>query len=414
MRVSHLSLNNFRNFGRLELPLSPGATLLVGDNAQGKTNLLEALYYLATTRSPHATYDNQLINWDASQSSDPLSAGRLVADLVTSGSARQVEMRLVLERRENRQVSFRREALLNRRKVRLMDLIGQMQVVLFLPEDVALVTRAPGERRRYLDIILCQVDRQYCRTLSQYNKVLEQRNALLRQIADGQGDQDVLEILTDRLVEHGRQIFAARASFFSEIENDFQRIHFEELTGGSETLYINYLPRLQLKVNGSNGQELLEESAWLVTHQTDLEAIGNRFAAALDAAKSHDILRGSTSVGPHRDDWRFLLNGRNLSNFGSRGQQRSAILALKMTQINWMTGLTGESPILLLDEVLAELDELRRRQLLKYVQNAEQAILTATDPGMFSEEFLAAATRLEVKQGSIWKTGDSADIEQPE
>jgi DNA replication and repair protein RecF len=177
---------------------------------------------------------------------------------------------------------------------------------------------------------------------------------------------------------------------------------------------MNYLPRLQLKGNGSNGQELLEDSAWLMAHQTDLEAIGSRFAGALDAAKSHDILRGSTSVGPHRDDWRFLLNGRDLSNFGSRGQQRSAILALKMTQINWMTGLTGESPILLLDEVLAELDGLRRRQLLKYVQNAEQAILTATDPGMFSEEFLAAATRLEVKQGSIWKAGDSADIEQPE
>ena len=172
MRVSHLSLNNFRNYGRLELPLSPGATLLIGENAQGKTNLLEALYYLATTRSPHSTQDNQLINWDAAQSSDPLTAGRLVADLATSGQPKQVEMRLILERRENSQVSFRREALLNRRKVRLMDLLGQLQVVLFLPQDVGLVTGSPSERRRFLDITLCQVNRQYCRTLSQYNKVL--------------------------------------------------------------------------------------------------------------------------------------------------------------------------------------------------------------------------------------------------
>ena len=292
-----------------------------------------------------------------------------------------------------------------------MDLIGQMHVVLILPEDVGMATGAPRERRRYLDITLCQVDRQYCRTLSQYNKVLEQRNALLRQIADGQGDQDVLEILTNRLVELGRKIFAARAGFFSAIDNDFQRIHFEELTGGRESLLINYLPRLQLKINGSNGQELLDDSAWLMVHQTDLEAIGHRFTVALDAAKSHDILRGSTSLGPHRDDWRFLIDGRNLTNYGSRGQQRSAILTLKMTQIEWMVNLTGEAPILLLDEVLAELDALRRHQLLGYVQNAEQAILTATDPRMFSKEFLDAATQLEVRQGSIQKAGKSAEIE---
>ena len=136
-------------------------------------------------------------------------------------------------------------------------------------------------------------------------------------------------------------------------------------------------------------------------NKDDLDAIGLRFAEILEAATAHDIQRGSTSIGPHRDDWRFLINGRDLGSFGSRGQQRSAILALKMTQINWMTELTGESPILLLDEVLAELDELRRRQLLRYVQKAEQAILTATDPGMFSKEFLDSSTQLEVIQGRI-------------
>ncbi len=403
MRISRLSLNNFRNYGRLELPLSPGATLLIGDNAQGKTNLLEALYYLATTRSPHATQDNQLINWAAAQSTDPLSAGRLVAHVETSGPSIEAEMRLILERRANDQVTFRREALLNRRKVRLMDLIGQIRVVLFLPEDVSLVTGPPSERRRFLDITLCQIDRQYCRTLSKYNKVLEQRNALLRQIAEGQGNVDVLAVLTKSLVDLGRRVFATRADFFSSIEGDFQRIHFEELTAGRETVKLNYLPRLRLKVNGSNGREMVNDSAWLMEHKDDLDAIGQRFAEAFEDARSYEIQRGSTSIGPHRDDWRFLLNGRNLSDYGSRGQQRSAILALKMSQIDWMTGLTGESPILLLDEVLAELDDVRRRQLLRYVQNAEQAILTATDPGMFSQEFLDAAVQLQVNQGSIQK-----------
>lgn len=412
MRVSHLSLNNFRNYGRLELSLSPGATLLVGDNAQGKTNLLEAIYYLATTRSAHASQDSQLINWAAAQSSDPLSAGRLVADLQSSAAPKQVEMRLILERRTNDQVSFRREALLNRRKVRLMDLIGQMQVVMFLPEDVGLVTGPPNERRRFLDITLCQVDRLYCRTLSQYNKVLEQRNALLRQIAEGQGNLDVLAILTEKLVTLGRQVFAARAAFFSAIESDFQRIHYEELTAGRELIQINYLPRLHAKVNGSNGEEMLQDSAWLLEHKDDLEAIGRRFAAALESSQPRDIQRGATSVGPHRDDWRFLINGRDLNSYGSRGQQRSAILALKMTQIEWMAKLTGESPILLLDEVLAELDEHRRQQLLRYVQNAEQAVLTATDPGMFSQEFLDAAVQLEVRQGTIRQASSPQPVDE--
>lgn len=411
MRVSHLSLNNFRNYGRLELQFSPGATLLIGDNAQGKTNLLEALYYLATTRSPHASQDSQLINWTTAQSTDPLLASRIVANIETSGPAIQAEMRLVLERRTNDQVTFRREVLLNRRKVRLMDLIGQIQIVLFLPEDVGLVTGPPSERRRFLDITLCQIDRQYCRTLSKYNKVLEQRNALLRQFAEGQGNLDVLAVLTESLVDLGKRIFASRAAFFLSIDDDFQRIYFEELTAGRETININYLPRLRLKTNGSNDQEMVDDSAWLMEHQDDLEAIGRRFAEALENAHAYEIQRGSTSIGPHRDDWRFLVNARNLSDYGSRGQQRSAILALKMTQIDWMTALTGESPILLLDEVLAELDDVRRRQLLRYVQKAEQSILTATDPGMFSQEFLDSALQLEVKQGTVRKVNSEPPVD---
>jgi DNA replication and repair protein RecF len=291
--------------------------------------------------------------------------------------------------------------LVNKRKVRLMDLMGQMQVVLFLPEDVGLVTSSPGERRRFLDVTLCQVNRQYCRTLSQYNKVLEQRNVLLRQIAEGSGNLDVLEILTEKLVGLGRQVFSIRAGFFSSIENDFQRIHFEELTGGRETLTINYLPRLQPKINSTNGKEFLDGSLWLKVNQTDFDLIGRRFTEALETSRTYDIQRGSTSIGPHRDDWRFQINGHDLGSFGSRGQQRSAILALKMTQIEWMAELTGEYPILLLDEVLAELDDSRRRQLLRYVQKAEQAILTATDPGMFSKEFIDHSSQLEVRQGTV-------------
>ena len=183
MQVRRLSLTNFRNYARLELDLPGGVVLLHGDNAQGKTNLLEAIYFLATTRSPHASQDQQLINWDAMQTDDPVVVGRLVADVLRPDGPRHLEMRLIVEERGawalNGQGSFRREALVNRGKVRLMDLLGHLRVVLFLPEDVDLATGPPANRRRYLNITLCQVDADYCRNLSTYNKVLEQRNACL-------------------------------------------------------------------------------------------------------------------------------------------------------------------------------------------------------------------------------------------
>jgi DNA replication and repair protein RecF len=403
MRVTHLSLSNFRNYGRLELTLPPGPTLFHGANAQGKTNLLEALYYLATTRSPHTSQDSQMISWAALEQPDPVIVGRLVALIETSQGTRQLEMRLIQETKGPNQSNFRREALVNNRKVRLMDVLGQLQVVMFLPEDVNLITGSPSKRRRHLDIMLCQVDPHYCRSLSQYNKTLDQRNATLRQFADGNGDPGVLAIFSERLIELGSRIFARRSKFFLEIGRETQRYHYEELTGGRESLRIGYLPRLQANQNGSDRESVVTLAAWLENHQGDQETISRRFAEALAASLGVDKARGVTSVGPHRDDWSFWIDGHILSDFGSRGQQRSAILATKMAEIGWMKKLTGETPILLLDEVLAELDQRRRTLLLETVQNTDQAILTATDPGMFSSSFLAQATSMTVSEGQVYK-----------
>ena len=401
MYVTQLSLSNYRNYGRLELDLPPGATLLHGANAQGKTNLLEALYYLATTRSSHAGQDSQLLNWDALQTQEAQIVGRLVADIATKNQTRTVEMRLIREQKAPGQVSFRREALVNRRKVRLMDMLGQLQVVMFLPEDVNLITGAPNKRRRYLNIMLCQIDPPYCRTLSQYNKVLEQRNAELRRLAEGQGNLDMLDIFGERLVELGSQVYTRRATFFAEISRETQRIHYEELSGGRESLRISYLPRLQVGQNGSDRKLAVELAAWLDDQHGDLGTISQRYAAELAASQAADIARGSTSIGPHRDDWCFWINGRFLGDYGSRGQQRSAILAMKLAEIDCVSRLSGETPILLLDEVLAELDAQRRDLLLQTVQNVEQAVLTATDPGMFSAPFLAQACSMTVSSGRI-------------
>lgn len=407
MLITHLSLTNFRNYGRLELPLSAGTTLLYGQNAQGKTNLLEAVYYLATTRSPHAEYDNQLLNIEASQTDEPLVVGRLVGQLQTGPAdlpeQRRLEMRLVLERHgrgRGNGDAFRREALVDRRKVRLMDLLGNLRVVLFLPEDVQLITGSPAERRRYMDITLCQIDPYYCRTLSQYNKVLEQRNALLRQINETGSGQDVLPVFTDNLVQLASHIFVRRATFLAEMARETERVHYETLTNGRETIRLQYLPRFS-----SNGaavpDEMIAVAEWLRQSQTDATAVQARLAAAVAQAQAQDIARGSSSLGPHRDDWRFLLNGRLLQHYGSRGQQRTAILALKLAEIEWMATSTGEQPVLLLDEVAAELDTYRRAALLQAVQTAEQAILTATDTGMFSPQFLENSHCLKVENGRV-------------
>jgi DNA replication and repair protein RecF len=405
MQITHLSLTNFRNYGRLEQAFYPGATLLHGNNAQGKTNLLEAIYYLATTRSPHAEYDQQLINWDAAQQEDPIIVGRIVADMTGKQGAHHIEMRLILEK--SRQLrngvhSFRREVLVDKRKIRLMDLLGTLRVVLFLPEDIQLITGSPSHRRRYMDITICQIDPIYCKTLAHYNKVLDQRNALLRQIAEGTGSRDLLPIFNKELITLGAQIFTRRAAFLTNLAREAQHIHYESLTDGGEAIKLIYLPRIEVarSKNKDDMNKLRSAGEWLHDH-TDAAHTASHFERALTQAEVVDIARGSTSVGPHRDDWGFLLNGRSLSSFGSRGQQRTALLALKMAEIKWMEQVSGETPILLLDEVVAELDDKRRTALLGYVAHASQAILTATDPGMFTQAFLTQSTQMLVKNGRI-------------
>jgi DNA replication and repair protein RecF len=321
-------------------------------------------------------------------------------------------MRLIIEERGawalNGQGAFRREALINRRKVRLMDLLGQLRVVLFLPEDVELATGPPANRRRYLNITLCQVDADYCRELSTYNKVLEQRNALLRRMAEGQtrGAADVLQILTDKLIEPGSRVLQRRATFITEMARLAQDIYFQELIGGKESLRLGYLPGWH--ANGrKTTDDLLGDGDWLQANANPA-AVAERFAAELAAARPADLARGASTVGPHRDDWAIVVNGKNLGLFGSRGQVRTAILALKLAEIGWMKATTADTPILLLDEVSAELDQNRRAALLAYVleqarggQGTAQALLTSTDPSLFTGEFLGQATVMAVHEGRV-------------
>ncbi len=407
MRVTHLSLTNFRNYRRLELDLAAGPVLLHGRNAQGKTNLLEALFYLATTRSPLADNDQQLLSWDAAEAGELVAVGRLVAHLEARDGHREVELRLIKEGSSlNGNGSFRREALVNRRKVRLMDLLGTLRAILFLPEDIQLITGPPAHRRRFVDVTLCQIDPGYCRSLSTYNKLLEQRNAVLRQLAETGEGHDVLPIFTEKLAALAGTLFARRAAFFVHVAREAGRIHYEQLTDRQETIRLNYLPSLEEARPGRSREDadglvaLQELDEWLRAGAAE-DAIAERYLAALRDNRDQDLARGSTTLGPHRDDWFFQVDGRPLGSYGSRGQQRSAVLALKLAEIHWMEAQTGETPVLLLDEVVAELDERRRELVLDVARRADQAILTATDPGMFTRAFLAQAQRLHVTDGRL-------------
>ncbi|HFC12528.1 MAG TPA: DNA replication/repair protein RecF [Anaerolineae bacterium] len=405
MQLRHLSLTNFRNFARLEIDLPSGITLLHGDNAQGKTNFLEAIYYLATTRSSHTHQDKQLINWDAGQYGEPIVVGRLVAHIESADGLHQLEMRLIRDQ-QGLTPTFRREALVDRRKVRLLDLLGNLRVVLFVPQDMNLITGAPAARRRYLDITLCQSDRRYCRTLSQYNKLLEQRNALLRNLAENNVRRatDLLDIYTEQVVALGSKILLRRAVFMRDLAREVERIHYESLTAGKETIQLSYLPRLFAKANGAEQeQKMIASAEWLTSHADDLPTIEKGVRTALDDALQLDFARGATSVGPHRDDWRFWINGRNLNHYGSRGQQRSAVLALKMGEIAWVSAETKDNPLLLLDDIMAELDPSRRKLLIKTLDFSDQSFITSADIAIFSTDFLNKINVLSVNNGRISK-----------
>ncbi len=398
MQINRVTLTNFRNYRNLDLELKSGPTLLHGNNAQGKTNFLEAIYYMATMRSPQADRGRQLINWVALASGEPVVVGRIVAQIETAQGLTDLEVRLIREF-QNGKDGFRREALINKRKVRLMDFLGKLRIVLFLPQDIELVTGPPSKRRRYIDITLCQTDPVYCRALSDFKKVLEQRNALLRQISDQGYGLDVLPVYTEKLVDSGVQIFIKRAALLNSLDSIARLIHRSKLTANGESLGLRYFPRLDT-INNAASKESSDLSDW-INKQESQDNVAGRFHEELAKAQNAEIASGLTLVGPHRDDWRFWVDGKDLSSYGSRGQQRTALLALKLSEFQWMAEETGETPILLLDEVVAELDKTRRALLLNTVTETNQSILTATDPDMFSEQFLISATTLEIVGGQI-------------
>lgn len=398
MHIDHLSLHNFRNYARLEISLPSGPILLHGANAQGKTSLLEAIYYLATARSPYTTSDRQLINWYADR--DLLAFAKIGAEVVSaSHTLNRIEITLTQGADGPDGPRLNKEIRVNGVSRRVMDLVGQVNVVMFLPQDLALIEGPPAERRRYMNVTLCQTDADYSEALNTFEKILSQRNALLKRISENEANPDQLEYWNSQLTESGAVLIAGRQRLLRELEVKARRIHYD-LSGGSEDLELSYRPGF-LPTPGNTGQLSFDVLGLDLNRQISAREIAAQYAERLVEMQGEEIARGMTLSGPQRDELRLMVNERDLGLYGSRGQVRTAVMALKLAELQWMRDTIGEWPVLLLDEVIAELDSSRRAYLLSQVNGVSQALLTTTEPDIFTDEFLQRAARWHVHQGQI-------------
>ena len=407
MFLSHLSLTHFRNYAHLELDFDQPLTLMQGRNAQGKTNLLEAVYFLATSKPVHATTEREVVGWEAAD--EPIPHCRVAATVQghPETGGRALDLEILLTPRDDG-VNFKKQVKINGAPKRSLDLVGLMRAVLFLPEDIMLVDGSPGERRRYLDIALCQIDRTYCRELAAFQKVLTQRNSLLKTLREqnvAPGAPSTVAQLgfwDEQLIRHGSYVVWRRDAFLRTLQ-EFAVARHTALTDGQEALALQYVPSFNLGVLAEAEFQRLRDGTLALDAATGAAPthaqVTERYAAKLDTRRGRELAAGNSLYGPHRDDLRFLANGHDLRVYGSRGQQRTAALSLKLAEVAAMTAATGAPPLLLLDDVMSELDAVRRSTLLAALDGVEQALLTTTDWDDFTPDFRAQAQLLTIRQG---------------
>lgn len=366
MHLQHLTLTHFRNYQDLSLTFEPGLTTFVGPNAQGKTNVLEAVFFLNLMKSFRGTPAKELISWG-------LEYSRLTAEL----SSQQTTPSTLEVFLDARQGGLKKSVKLNGAKSTLTKYLGQLPCVTFLPEHLNIVSGAPSLRRQYLDLVLSQAHKPYLLSIAAFSKALRQRNQLLKSIREGTADQGELVFWDHSLITEGQKILDARDLFIDFANSHLTRLYHsiarEVLDTSSterHTLSLNYRPS---------------------TTEPSL-------ASAISANRQTDIAAGTTTAGPHRDDFELEWLGRPLHKFGSRGEQRSSILALKIVENLYLEETLKTRPLLLLDDVFSELDEGRRRALLAMIES-HQTLLTTTDEAFV--EHLGSRQVLRVDAGTI-------------
>ena len=397
MFLTHLALTNFRLFSRLDMDIPRRVLLLQGSNAQGKTSLLEAIYYLATFTSFHAQSDRQLVNFVATR--EALTVTRLVGNYQRGERQHRLEVRLIQDSNGNGGARLRKEILLDGVKTPANQLVGHFSAVIFLPQMTRILEEGPDERRRYLNLAVAQGDPFFTQSLAEYNNALSQRNALLKMLSERGGDNTQLEYWDGLITDRGARIIRARILAIRELDSIAARIH-ERLTGGKEVLRLIYQPSYD-PLPKPNGQIALPIQTSVHRDAFTVDQIQQGFLAQLTSNRNEEIARGVTTIGPHRDEMRIQSNGVDLTDFGSRGQIRTALLSLKMAEVDWLKQKTTQWPVLLLDEMLAELDPDRRKFLLSYLENAEQTIMTTTDMNLYPAGFSETCEKWTIDSGSV-------------
>lgn len=370
MILQELSLQHFRNYDNLHVTFSPNINIFIGKNAQGKTNLLEAIHVLALTKSHRTSRDRELIQWQEKQA-------------FISGIIQKRIDKVPLEIQIN--PSGKRVKVNHLYQSRLSSYVGNLNVVLFAPEDLNLVKGAPQARRQFMNVEFGQMSNSYLYNVSRYRALLQQRNQYLKQLrSGGQHDRVLLSVLSDQLAKFGASVSLSRFKLLQQLEKWAQQLH-QEISFQKERLALEYVTQLQIDQNSNEEQ---------VEHQ---------LRKLYDDNLDREITLGTTLSGPQRDDIRFMVNGQNVQHFGSQGQQRTAALAIKLAEIDLMKDQTGEYPLLLLDDVLSELDKTRQTHLLTAIQDKVQTFLTTTSLSGVARQLIKEPTIFDISNGKLSK-----------
>jgi DNA replication and repair protein RecF len=400
MYLKFLELKNFRLFSEFTIQIPNQMILITGANAQGKTTLLEAIYYLATFTSFHATSDRQLMRFgqDETQSSSELHG------VFNSSRDHHLDVFMVLDRDKNNLPRYRKAIKYDTQNYKVNEAVGKFNAVLFLPEMTQIIDGAPEQRRKYIDLVIAQAKPNYLTRLSRYNQAIQQRNALLKTIAEGGAKPSHLEVWDLKIAQLGSFLIKTRDETLQELEIESHNNHFL-LSHGMESLTIRYQPSFDpARTNEPQRSQLFtkEQTNAIISrdHLTENE-IETRFIEILSENRKGDIARGVTTIGPHRDDIRFLSNNTDLGYYGSRGQIRTALISLKLAESTWLEKATNQKPVLLFDEVLAELDGQRRADLLEHLTNDHQVFLTTTDASLFAVDYRDQCDIWQINHGII-------------
>ncbi len=362
MKLKNLILKNYRNCQSITLDLNFDKILIIGKNAQGKTNILESVYFLSTLKSPRTSNNQELINFNAENL-------EIKSDIIKANT--DIELNFSYNREKNRELKV------NTLKTTPKNFKSVLKTVLFATPDLLLLRGNPSDRRDWLDRAISQVYPAYDERLSKYDKIRIQKNNLLK---NDYIDETLLRVYNEQMAIAGSNIIFLRLKYLKEIERIAQEKH--KIISKNEILQIKY-------------------DCSFLNNEEDIETISKLFSNALEERMQEEIRRGQSCVGPQRDDIIFYINNNEATKFASQGQQRTIVLALKLSELDIIAEKTGENPILLLDDVLAELDDLRQNFLLKSIKSGIQTIITSVDTLHFEEEFLKDVKIYNIEQGKI-------------